>query len=249
MSQDLLLRELHNGGALDALVFKGGTALRKLYAGQQGRFSLDLDFSLAYPADPDAVLLDLVAAIDSSQLGPFSYGVTERRGKWSVTVTSSFNEGDNPLSSKLDVSPPVWLDPAPRGWIPMPVHATYGSPPLPLLRVVRMEAVLKIWVDANGLTSTAARWKPGHEPHAFDPESWLRVRKAREFDIADLGALAVPVPTEAQLATTVSARYAFLAELDDEERQLAAAREQDRDLALRLLTELPGRRLARIGLR
>ena len=31
------------------LVFKGGTSLRKLYAGNQGRFSLDLDFSVANP--------------------------------------------------------------------------------------------------------------------------------------------------------------------------------------------------------
>jgi Nucleotidyl transferase AbiEii toxin, Type IV TA system len=52
IAQDLLLRDLHDSGALDALVFKGGTALRKLYAGNQGRFSLDLDFSLAVPADP-----------------------------------------------------------------------------------------------------------------------------------------------------------------------------------------------------
>ncbi|MBN1172574.1 MAG: hypothetical protein JXA67_10420, partial [Micromonosporaceae bacterium] len=59
------------------------------------------------------------------------------------------------------------------------------------------------------------------------------------------GALAVPVPTEAELASTVSTvstRYAFLAGLDAEERQLAGAREQDRDLALRLLAKLPGAR-------
>lgn len=31
IAQDLLLRELHDTGALDALVFKGGTALRKLF--------------------------------------------------------------------------------------------------------------------------------------------------------------------------------------------------------------------------
>ena len=30
IAQDLLLRELHGRGALDRLVFKGGTALRKL---------------------------------------------------------------------------------------------------------------------------------------------------------------------------------------------------------------------------
>src|SRR5882672_9091844 len=32
IAQDLLLRELHEANALDELVFKGGTALRKLYA-------------------------------------------------------------------------------------------------------------------------------------------------------------------------------------------------------------------------
>jgi predicted nucleotidyltransferase component of viral defense system len=291
VAQDLLLRKLHETGVLDALVFKGGTALRKLYAGNQGRFSLDLDFSLAVPADPEAVVLDLVSAIDGADIGPFAYGVSERRGKWSLTVTSPFGDGNATLSSKLDVSPPVWLDPVRRGWIAMPVHATYGTSPLPALQVIRMEenlaekisrlnrtttardmydlawvaqhqrtlggldtdlirrlAVLKIWVDARGLGSANAAWKPGHEPRDFDPTAWLRMRSAREFDLDDIGALAVPVPTEAELAKTVSTHYAFLADLDAEERQLAGAREQDRDLALRLLAKLPGARLAQVGL-
>lgn len=46
IGQDLLLRHLHQIGLIDELVFKGGTALRKLYAGHAGRFSLDLDFSV-----------------------------------------------------------------------------------------------------------------------------------------------------------------------------------------------------------
>jgi predicted nucleotidyltransferase component of viral defense system len=50
IAQDLLLRDLHKRGSLEALAFKGGTSLRKLYAGNQGRFSLDLDFSVADPA-------------------------------------------------------------------------------------------------------------------------------------------------------------------------------------------------------
>jgi len=291
IAQDLLLRELHEAGALDAIVFKGGTALRKLYAGNQGRFSLDLDFSLAAPADPETVVLDLVSAIDGVRIGPFAYGVSERRGKWSLTVTSPFGDSDAALSSKLDVSPPVWLDPARRGWVAMPVHATYGTSPLPALQVIRMEenlaekisrlnrtttardmydlawvaqhqrelggldldlvrrlAVLKIWVDARGLGGANVTWKPGHEPRSFDPAAWLRVRTARDFDLEDIGALAVPVPTEAELAAAVSNRYAFLANLDAEERQLAQAREQDRDLALRLLAELPGARLAQVSL-
>lgn len=232
-----------------------------------------------------------MSAIDGARIGPFAYGVSERRGKWSLTVTSPYNDGDATLSSKLDVSPPVWLDPVRRGWVPMPIHTTYGSRPLPALQVIRMEenlaekisrlnrtttardmydlawvakhhrtlggldlglvrrlAVLKIWVDARGLRSTGASWKPGHEPHDFEPAAWLRTRTAREFDRQDIGSLAIPVPTEGELAKAVSTHYAFLSGLDAEERQLATAREQDRDLALRLLAELPGARLAQAGL-
>lgn len=89
IAQDLLLRELHSRGALDRVAFKGGTSLRKLYAGSQGRFSLDIDFGLAALGyDPETVLVELVAAIDGTKIGPFIYGVTERRGKWSLTVDS-----------------------------------------------------------------------------------------------------------------------------------------------------------------
>lgn len=266
--------------------------MRKLYAGSQGRFSLDLDFSLADPdADPHAVVGELVRQVDGTRIGPFTYGVTQRRGKWSLTVTSPFGSDDTALTSKLDVSAAVWLDPVRRAWVSMPVHATYGYPPLPSLTTVRLEeniaekisrlnrittardmydlawiashqrelggldvdlirrlAVLKIWADTNGVTGSRAHWKPGHEPRAFDPEGWLRIRGVDEFDLEDIGALAVPVPQAADLAAAVSARYGFLADLSDAERQLAAAREQDRHLALRLLAELPGARLASIGL-
>ena len=114
--------------------------------------------------------------------------------------------------------------------------------------LIRRLAVLKIWVDARSLAGANVTWKPGHEPRDFDPTAWLRMRTAREFDLDDIGAFAVPVPTEAQLASTVSNRYAFLTDLDADERQLAKAREQDRDLALHLLAKLPGGRLAHIGL-
>jgi hypothetical protein len=35
---------MEDRGFLQRLAFKGGTAIRKLYLGNQGRFSLDLDF-------------------------------------------------------------------------------------------------------------------------------------------------------------------------------------------------------------
>lgn len=292
IAQDLLLRELRERGALDALVFKGGTALRKLYAGTQGRFSTDLDFSLADAnEDPEDVEIALVTEIDGTVLGPFTYGTRERRGKWSLVVESPFGGGGADLASKIDVSPAVWMEPVQRSWVPMPVHQAYGEPPLPPLQAIRMEenlaekisrlnrtttardmydlawimehryevggldldlvrrlAILKIWVDANGLAGGNATWKPGHEAAGFDPERWLRPRADGEFDLEDIGALAVPTPAAEDLSAAVRTKYAFLAELDPDEVVLATARGQDRGLALQALLALPGGRLSGLGI-
>jgi predicted nucleotidyltransferase component of viral defense system len=290
VAQDLLLRDLHARGVLDPLAFKGGTAIRKLYAGNSGRFSLDLDFStVPIGEDPDDALTGLIAAVDGLEVGPFRYSVTERRGKWTLGYDHPF--GGQSLHSKLDLNPPPWLPPTTRGWQPLPIHAQYGEPPLPELQVVRLEeniaekiarlnratpardmydlrwaitsppvsrsldlalirrlAVLKIWVDANGAHAGATWWKPGHEGPAFDPECWLRDRSRGEFDEEDIGALAVPIPTAAELSEALRTHFGFLADLDPEEQTLALAREQDRPLALRLLAALPGGRLADVGL-
>ena len=55
-------------------------------------------------------------------------------------------------------------------------------------------------------------------------------------------------PTAEQLCETVRSRYAFLVDLDPDDRILARADERDRPLALTLLTQLPGNRLSGIGL-
>jgi predicted nucleotidyltransferase component of viral defense system len=290
IGQDLLLRDLHDRGILDPLAFKGGTAIRKLYAGNAGRFSLDLDFStIAIGNNPDDALTDLIAAIDGIELGPFHYSVTERRGKWTLNFEHPF--GGSALGSKLDLNPPPWLEPTTRGWQPLPIHAQYGPPALPSLQVVRLEeniaekiarlnratpardmydlrwavtnpdisrtldlplirrlAVLKIWVDANGAHAGNTWWKPGHEGPPFDPDRWLRDRSRGEFDEEDIGALAVPIPTAAELSDSLRTHFRFLADLDPNEQTLAQAREQDRPLALRMLAALPGERLANVGL-
>ena len=60
--------------------------------------------------------------------------------------------------------------------------------------VIRL-AVLKIWVDANGVHGGKSFWKQSHERYPFDPEKWLRERNISDFDADDIGALAVPVPS------------------------------------------------------
>ena len=68
---------------------KGGTALRKVYAGVAGRFSTDLDFSVTtLDDDPATVIRLLVDEIDGTRLGPFAYGVDDRRGRYAIIYQS-----------------------------------------------------------------------------------------------------------------------------------------------------------------
>jgi predicted nucleotidyltransferase component of viral defense system len=104
IAQDLLLARLHRRGVFDHLIFKGGTALRKLYAGNAGRFSTDLDFSIRDPADdPETVAELLRGEIDGQDIEGFRYSVEDHRGRAQVRYETPFGGVGN-LSTKLDSS-------------------------------------------------------------------------------------------------------------------------------------------------
>lgn len=67
-----VLRVMLDAGLLNHLAFKGGTAIRKLYLGGQGRFSLDLDFTATSDLEPEAFILDVVGALNDRT----HYGLT-----------------------------------------------------------------------------------------------------------------------------------------------------------------------------
>ncbi len=58
-----VLRILADNGVLARLAFKGGTAIRKIFLGRSGRFSLDLDFTAVTEESPDSLILDLVGVL------------------------------------------------------------------------------------------------------------------------------------------------------------------------------------------
>lgn len=135
VAQDLLLAHLYDVGLFDdLLVFKGGTALRKMYAGTAGRFSTDLDFALEpMNADRESAVQLLAGAIDGYETDNFAYTVTEHRGKWSVGYASDLGDVTN-LTTKLDIGPPVWLPPQRRPWVHASIHDQYELPPsLPVM--------------------------------------------------------------------------------------------------------------------
>jgi predicted nucleotidyltransferase component of viral defense system len=59
-----LLQLLSERRILDRLAFKGGTCLRKMFVGSQGRFSTDLDFTGIEEHDHEEVILDMMQAFE-----------------------------------------------------------------------------------------------------------------------------------------------------------------------------------------
>jgi len=59
-----LLQLLSERGILGRLAFKGGTCLRKMFVGSQGRLSTDLDFTGLEEHDHEDIILEMMGAFE-----------------------------------------------------------------------------------------------------------------------------------------------------------------------------------------
>lgn len=90
-----LLQFLSERGILDRLAFKGGTCLRKMFIGSQGRFSTDLDFTGIEEHDHEDIILDMMQAFAQPFHGiqfaipDGSYYETQDGLSWGVNPTYS----------------------------------------------------------------------------------------------------------------------------------------------------------------
>ncbi len=88
-----LLQLLSERGMLDRFAFKGGTCLRKMVIGSQGRFSTDLDFTALEEHDHETIILDMMAAFAEPFHGiqfsipDDSYYQTQEGLSWGVNPT------------------------------------------------------------------------------------------------------------------------------------------------------------------
>jgi predicted nucleotidyltransferase component of viral defense system len=106
-----LLQLLSERGILDRLAFKGGTCLRKMFLGSQGRFSTDLDFTALEAHDHEDVILAMMGAFEEEFHGlrfhipDTSYYETGDGLSWGVNPTYSHEwNGAGNSEIKLQIS-------------------------------------------------------------------------------------------------------------------------------------------------
>ena len=106
-----LLQLLSERGILNRLAFKGGTCLRKMFVGSQGRFSTDLDFTGTEEHDHEDVILDMMEAFEQPFHGiqfaipDDSYYETQDGLSWGVNPTYSHDWNASGVSEvKLQIS-------------------------------------------------------------------------------------------------------------------------------------------------
>jgi predicted nucleotidyltransferase component of viral defense system len=252
VAQDYALKVMYDAGVFDVgVVLKGGTSLRKFRAGNAGRFSTDLDFAVP-DMDTAEILLD---ALDGVELHDVRFRIEQRENLRARLVVDT-PLGQPRIPARVEISPrALWLRPEPRTPVSLPVHKGYEFE-LPVLPVQALEealaeklaawrrrrkvrdlydlaffahgvldealirrlVVLKVWHDVvdDGL---------GHGP--LDPSEIVADIDVTRLPPEDIGLLTQPVDRNAWLAR-VRARYAFVTELDDDERRVSRCNPGDR---------------------
>lgn len=119
-----LLQLLSQCGILDQLAFKGGTCLRKMFIGSQGRFSTDLDFSGLEEHDHEGVILTMMEAFEQEFHGirfnipDDSYYETVDGLSWGVNPTYAHEwnpSGDSEIKLQISRRETPTLAPERRG--------------------------------------------------------------------------------------------------------------------------------------
>lgn len=254
IAQDHALHLLHQAGLFaEGLVFKGGTALRKFRAGNAGRFSTDLDFA----APSEELALATLQALDGVEIDGFSFGIDNlgddgRRGD--LRVETPF--GSPLLGAKVELARrKLSLPSDPLVPVPLPIHDRYdfSIPTTPVVRVEEAVAEklaryrrvslardlydLQWFATAGAMDEQLIRrlWVlktyrdivlDGRGTKPIDPGDVLELRTAQDFRGEDIGYLTRPVRID-EWVTTVRARYAFIADLGQDERRWVECNERD----------------------
>jgi len=246
-----VLRILFDEGLLNLMAFKGGTAIRKLYLGRTGRFSLDLDFTAIGDVAPDTLVLDLVGCLhEQTHFGitftissPDYYATDDSCGAevayrhdWVVAgrfgVQISFRA--RPL---LPVRPtPLrreryfdWMSVEPPDVPALNLHEVIGEKIRAAAQRSRVRDLYDLYQLARqpydrDMVRRIAVIKCWETRYAFDPVAFLAGLPEGKYDWSDLSRLVRrdQLTTPDEIVQKVQRAYAFLGELTTEEASLAA---------------------------
>ncbi len=245
-----VLHILSENGLLSNLAFKGGTAIRKLFLGNTGRFSLDLDFSCVSNVEPEALILDLVASLhEQTRYGltfsipsPDYYAAQDSCGAevacrhdWAAAsrfgVKISFRA--KPL---MPIRPtPLlreryfdWMEFQPASVPALDLHEMIGEKVRAAVQRTRVRDLYDLYLLAHqpydrDLVRRIAVMKCWETRFAFDPIAFLADLSTGKHDWADLNRLLRRdrLPTPAKVIQTIQDAYSFLEQMTTEEKELA----------------------------
>ncbi len=262
VAQDYALKHIHDQGLFElGVVLKGGTSLRKLRAGNAGRFSTDLDFA-APDAETGEHLLD---TIDGAELFDVRFTLSDRENlRAKLVVTTPLGQPQIPARIEIS-SRPLWLPPEPMVPISLAVQSGYEfampAIPAPALEESLSEK-LAAWrrrrkirdlydLDLFGrgtlnesLIRRLLTLKVWHDvvedelgTKPFDPAEIVAEIDIRRLPPEDIGLLTQPVEPGVWLAR-VRNRYAFVTKLDDDEQRIVACNPGDRCTVSKLVEEI-----------
>jgi predicted nucleotidyltransferase component of viral defense system len=252
IAQDHLLHRLSESGVFDmGIALKGGTAIRKLWAGNAGRFSTDLDFA----GLDDAAAELLLEVVNGAQVGQFGFTTEPIDGTLRVAVHITSPFGSPEVPARLDLGRrPLWAATRRLTPIALPIHRRYdfeiAAVPASAVEEIIAEKLARYrraslardlydlaWFASRVFDEALVRrltvlkvWcdvvDDGLGTPPFDPEDVLRPRGDGEFRPEAIGYLTTPVDI-AGWTRAVERRYTFLRDTDEFEREVASCNRGD----------------------
>lgn len=263
IAQDHALALLHEHGVFELdVVLKGGTALRKFRAGNAGRFSTDLDFTV----EDDATAALVLDTLDGGEIDGFGFELQDRDGDRRANLVVDTPFGRPRLPAKIDLSTRgLWLPAVEEALVPLPIHKRYDVT-VPRIAVMDLEEQIAEKLARYRRASLArdlydlAWCAEGPFDEALVRRIWilkcyfdivddglgskpvaasdiLDAREESSFASEQIGYLTRPVDV-AGWVRTVRSRFAFLQRLDADETKWAMANPGDRWEALQAVEAL-----------
>jgi len=263
-----VLRVLADQGLLAQLAFKGGTAIRKLILGGQGRFSLDLDFTAITDAMPDTFILDLAGCLKGQTYYGITFAIADpdyyaSADSCGAEVTYRHNWAENGrfglqisfrAAPLLPVKPALlrseryfkWLGVTPPEPLALDVHEIIGEKVRAAAQRNRVRDLYDLYQFTRlrfdrDLVRRIAVLKCWETRFAFDPTAFLAGLPQTHYEWPDLRRLIRRGATMSseEIIHGVQQGYAFLGQLTEEEGLLAGdSYGRQRQVYARLVDEL-----------